>query len=122
MISVLSSIGILSYFEVETTLIIFEILPFLVLAVGVDNIFILVQRYQRTPRKKCETHAEHIGRVTGKVAPSMMLSSISESTCFFLGALTEMPAVRAFALYAGVSLLINFLLQISCKSASELLL
>ena len=114
MISVLSSIGILSYFEVETTLIIFEILPFLVLAVGVDNIFILVQRYQRTPRKKCETHAEHIGRVTGKVAPSMMLSSISESTCFFLGALTEMPAVRAFALYAGVSLLINFLLQISC--------
>ena len=44
----------------------------------------------------------------------MMLSSVSESTCFFLGALTEMPAVRAFALYAGVSLLINFLLQITC--------
>lgn len=113
-ISVLSSIGILSYFKVETTLIIFEILPFLVLAVGVDNIFILVQRYQRTPRKKYETHAEHIGRVTGKVAPSMLLSSVSESTCFFLGALTEMPAVRAFALYAGTSLLINFILQITC--------
>ena len=113
-ISVLSSIGILSWFQVETTLIIFEILPFLVLAVGVDNIFILVQRYQRTPREKHETHAEHIGRVTGQVAPSMMLSSVSESTCFFLGALTEMPAVRAFALYAGVSLLINFFLQITC--------
>ena len=84
------------------------------LAVGVDNIFILVQRYQRTPRQKYETHAEHIGRVTGEVAPSMMLSSLSESTCFFLGALTDMPAVRAFALYAGVSLLLNFLLQITC--------
>ena len=43
-----------------------------------------------------------------------MLSSVSESTCFFLGALTEMPAVRAFALYAGISLLLNFLLQLTC--------
>ena len=35
------------------TLIIFEIIPFLVLAVGVDNIFILVQTYQRDPRYRC---------------------------------------------------------------------
>ena len=114
LISVLASIGILSYFKVATTLIIFEILPFLVLAVGVDNIFILVQRYQREPRKKYETHAEHMGRITGEVAPSMLLSSVSESTCFFLGALTDMPAVKAFALYAGMALLINFLMQITC--------
>ena len=37
-------------FGVKATLIIFEIIPFLVLAVGVDNIFILVQTYQREPR------------------------------------------------------------------------
>ena len=113
-LSVLASIGILSWIGVATTLIIFEILPFLVLAVGVDNIFILVQTYQREPRKKFETHAEHIGRITGDVAPSMLLSSVSESTCFFLGALTDMPAVRAFALYAGMALAINFLMQVTC--------
>jgi Niemann-Pick C1 protein len=32
----------------------------------------------------------------------------------FAGALSEMPAVRAFALYAGMALLIDFLLQITC--------
>jgi len=43
----------------------------------------------------------------------MLLSSVSESTCFFLGALSDMPAVRAFALYAGMALLIDFLMQIT---------
>ena len=43
----------------------------------------------------------------------MLLSSITESACFFLGALSSMPAVKAFALYAGMALLIDFLLQIT---------
>ena len=44
--SVSSSLGIFSYAGVPATLIIIEVVPFLVLAVGVDNIFILVQTYQ----------------------------------------------------------------------------
>ena len=63
-------------------------------------------------RRSTETHAEHVGRIVGEVAPSMLLSSLSESTCFFLGALSDMPAVRAFALYAGMALLIDFLMQV----------
>ena len=46
MLSVVCSIGVYSYFGVPLTLIIIEVIPFLVLAVGVDNIFILVQAYQ----------------------------------------------------------------------------
>jgi hypothetical protein len=34
--------------------------------------------------------------------------------CLVSGALSDMPAVRAFALYAGMALLIDFLLQITC--------
>lgn len=114
LLSVAASIGTFGFIGVPATLIIFEIIPFLVLAVGVDNIFILVQTYQREPRKDYESHAEHVGRVVGEVAPSMLLSSVSESTCFFLGALSDMPAVRAFALYAGVALFVDFLMQITC--------
>merc|ERR1719500_2010297 len=114
LLSVAASIGTFGFVGVPATLIIFEIIPFLVLAVGVDNIFILVQTYQRDPRKEWESHAEHVGRVVGEGAPSMLLSSSSEATCFFLGALSDMPAVRAFALYAGMALLIDFLMQITC--------
>ncbi len=46
LLSVVASIGIFGIFGIESTVIIFEILPFLVLAIGVDNMFILVQTYQ----------------------------------------------------------------------------
>lgn len=65
-------------------------IPFLVLAVGVDNVFILVQRHQREPKLEGETTEQHIGRVLGLVGPSMLLTSVSESCCFFLGKLTAM--------------------------------
>lgn len=44
--SVSSSLGIFSYVGVPLTLIVIEVIPFLVLAVGVDNIFIMVQTLQ----------------------------------------------------------------------------
>lgn len=47
--SVACSLGIFSYIGTPLTLIVIEVIPFLVLAVGVDNIFILVQTYQVTP-------------------------------------------------------------------------
>ncbi|KAL1443462.1 hypothetical protein MTO96_045988, partial [Rhipicephalus appendiculatus] len=74
--SVASSLGLFSYWGTPATLIIIEVIPFLVLAVGVDNIFILVQGFQ--------------------------------------GGLSTMPAVKTFALYAGLALLVDFLLQVTC--------
>ncbi|XP_019872017.2 NPC intracellular cholesterol transporter 1 isoform X2 [Aethina tumida] len=112
--SVVSSVGFFGFVGLPATLIIIEVIPFLVLAVGVDNIFILVQTHQRETRKPTETHSQHIGRILGQVGPSMLLTSVSESCCFFLGSLSDMPAVRAFALYAGLALLVDFILQITC--------
>ncbi|XP_015905178.1 NPC intracellular cholesterol transporter 1 [Parasteatoda tepidariorum] len=111
--SVMASLGIFSYMGSPATLIIIEVIPFLVLAVGVDNIFIIVQSYQRSKRGPLETREQHIGRVVGKVLPSIFLASFSESSCFFLGALSSMPAVHTFALYSGMALLIDFILQIT---------
>lgn len=114
LLSVTASIGLFSYVGVKATLIIFEVIPFLVLAVGVDNIFILVQNYQRDSRLENETLEEQISRIVGRVGPSMLLTSSSESLAFLLGALTPMPAVRIFSLYAALAVLIDFILQITC--------
>ncbi|XP_014300205.2 NPC intracellular cholesterol transporter 1 isoform X2 [Microplitis demolitor] len=112
--SVVCSVGIFGFIGLPATLIIIEVIPFLVLAVGVDNVFILVQTHQREGRRPNESIPEHIGRTLGQVGPSMLLTSVSESCCFFLGGLSDMPAVKAFALYAGMALLIDFILQITC--------
>lgn len=114
LLSVAASVGFYSYMNVPMTLIIIEVVPFLVLAVGVDNIFILVQTYQRDKRQSHESLEDQIGRILGKVGPSMLLTSVSESLAFFLGALTTMPAVRQFALYAAMAVLFDFFFQITC--------
>ncbi|XP_076457250.1 NPC intracellular cholesterol transporter 1-like [Babylonia areolata] len=114
LLSVAASLGFFSLVGQPATLIIIEVVPFLVLAVGVDNIFILVQTLQRDERKPSESLEDQIGRVLGKAGPSMLLTSISESVAFFLGALTDMPAVKIFSLYAAMAVLFDFLLQITC--------
>ncbi|KAM7541010.1 hypothetical protein Aperf_G00000046447 [Anoplocephala perfoliata] len=181
--SVFSSIGLWSFVGVPATLIIIEVIPFLVLAVGVDNIFIMVQDFMmhengeaveevdndyaeedddqdedghdfdgdriddlegttvgpcmggtcvgvktKTQRrcklgdnynvkKTCSTVEARIAKTMGRVGPSMLLTSLAESVAFFCGAMTDMPAVRVFALYAGVAIVINFFLQIFAFTA-----
>lgn len=114
LLSVAASMGFFSYIGQPATLIIIEVIPFLVLAVGVDNIFILVQKFQRDKRLPDESLEDQVGRILGHAGPSMLLTSVSESVAFFLGALTDMPAVKIFSLYAAMAVLFDFLLQITC--------
>ncbi|XP_035022028.2 NPC1-like intracellular cholesterol transporter 1 [Hippoglossus stenolepis] len=111
--SVLTSMGFYSWIGIPSSLVILQVVPFLVLAVGADNIFIFVLEYQRDARRPEEKREEQIGRVLGNVAPSMLLCSLSESICFFLGALSTMPAVKTFALYAALAVLMDFILQMT---------
>ncbi|KAL1418221.1 hypothetical protein MTO96_026104 [Rhipicephalus appendiculatus] len=82
--SVASSLGLFSYWGTPATLIIIEVIPFLVLAVGVDNIFILVQGFQRDDGSEDEPIEDKVARVVGNLGPSLLLASFSEATCFFL--------------------------------------
>ncbi|EJD53697.1 multidrug efflux transporter AcrB transmembrane domain-containing protein [Auricularia subglabra TFB-10046 SS5] len=150
-LSVAAAAGFFSLLGVKSTLIIAEVIPFLVLAVGVDNIFILVHEVDRqghlhgpyaalgqanngsftgnpmSPNvTRYDAHdsdadsaprqlpaEERIARAMAKMGPSILLSSLTETLAFALGALVPMPAVRNFALYAAGSVFINAVLQIT---------
>ena len=119
MLSVLSSIGLLCFLGVKSTLIIIEVIPFLVLAVGVDNIFIFVQHFNRIKLDNSEssrlTYDEvlqvRMRRLLTFVSPSVLMAAFAECSCFFIGCLTPMPAVQIFALNAGIALLLSLLFQ-----------
>ena len=87
--SVLASLGFWSYVGEPATFIVIKVVPFLVLAVGADNIFILVQACHRPSSMVKEDVPQRVGRVLGEVAPSMLLTSLSESVAFGLGELLE---------------------------------
>ncbi|PCH41134.1 multidrug efflux transporter AcrB transmembrane domain-containing protein [Wolfiporia cocos MD-104 SS10] len=160
-LSVSSSVGFFSLVGVKVTLIIAEVIPFLVLAVGVDNVFILVHELDRqnllhgpnaaaltqgfgfdgftAPMSPTQSRSrsqfdslhsqddsvdaastpqyltpeERVARTLAKMGPSILLSSVTETLAFALGALVPMPAVRNFALYAAGSVFMNALLQVT---------
>ena len=114
LLSVFSSGGFFTYIGVPATLITLEVIPFLLLAVGVDNIYVMVQTYQNDERKPKEKVEDQIARVVGKVGPSMLLSGVTQSVAFLISAMTPMPGVRAFSLYASLAIILNFILQITC--------
>ncbi|CAH1435314.1 unnamed protein product [Lactuca virosa] len=111
MLSVIASVGFFSAIGVKSTLIIMEVIPFLVLAVGVDNMCILVHAVKR---QQVELPLEgRISNALAEVGPSITLASLSEILAFAVGSFIPMPACRVFSMFAALAILLDFLLQVT---------
>lgn len=114
LMSIAASIGFFSWVGLKATLIIVEVIPFIVLAVGVDNIFLIVHELERVniscPDQMVE---ERVARALGRMGPSILFSALTETVAFALGAAVGMPAVRNFAAYAAGAVFINAVLQMT---------
>ncbi|KAG5927835.1 hypothetical protein E4U42_001720 [Claviceps africana] len=114
LMSIAASIGFFSWLGLKATLIIVEVIPFIVLAVGVDNVFLIVHELERVnlscPDQMVE---ERVARALGRMGPSILFSALTETVAFALGAAVGMPAVRNFAAYAAGAVFVNALLQMT---------
>lgn len=110
-LSVAGALGLMSLLGYWSTLIIMEVIPFLVLAVGVDNMFVLAHAAARQdPNLPLDLRISQALAVAG---PSITLAASCETLAFLLGAITPMPAVRNFSLCAALAVLLDFILQVT---------
>ncbi|KJR85311.1 Niemann-Pick C1 protein [Sporothrix schenckii 1099-18] len=113
-LSITASIGLFSWAGLKATLIIVDVIPFIVLAVGVDNIFLIVHEFERVNISHRDQEVAHrVALALGRMGPSILFSAITETASFALGAFVGMPAVRNFAIYAAGAVFINAILQVT---------
>ncbi|KAH3677177.1 hypothetical protein WICMUC_001758 [Wickerhamomyces mucosus] len=114
LLSVTSSAGLFSLIGIKSTLIIAEVIPFLILAVGVDNIFLITHELKLINfAYPNEDVPFRVSKAVGRMGPSILLSSSSQLLTFSLASLVSMPAVRNFALYSAGAVLFNCVLQLT---------
>jgi Niemann-Pick C1 protein len=110
--SLVSSIGLTYYANQKLTMISAEVVPFLILAIGVDNIF-LISRAERTVPKYVTSIEQRIAWALKDIGPSIFAACTCEALAFFIGMLTDVPALQNFCLVAGIGVITDFFLQMT---------
>ncbi|XP_029581554.1 protein patched homolog 1 isoform X2 [Salmo salar] len=98
-LSVAAGLGLCSLLGLSFNAATTQVLPFLALGIGVDDMFLLAHSFTETginiPFK------ERTGDCLRRTGTSVALTSINNMIAFFMAALVPIPALRAFSLQVG---------------------
>ena len=73
--------------------------------------FIMIAAWRKTRRTL--SVEERMGEAYSEAAVSITITSLTDGLAFCIGAITRLPAVRVFCLYAGVAILFDYIYQIT---------
>ncbi|KAI9349088.1 sterol-sensing domain of SREBP cleavage-activation-domain-containing protein [Obelidium mucronatum] len=109
--SLTMSVGLTSWMGVTSSLVPWEVLPFLIIAIGVENIRVITNAVVTSaidlPVK------ERVGIGLSKVGAKMAYSLARELCLLVLVSLINVPALQEFCLFATVAVVIDFMMQIT---------
>ena len=104
--AVLIGYSVCGFLKIKASLISLEVIPFLILAIGVDNMFLIYYSVMRVPSNDPEIKAS-IG--LRNIGSSIVLSTFTQILTFCSGFYIGIPALSTFCLTAIFSLLANFI-------------
>ncbi|XP_064647832.1 sterol regulatory element-binding protein cleavage-activating protein-like [Lineus longissimus] len=110
--SLFMSIGICTFFGLQPILLgseIFEVFPYLVVIVGLENVLVLTKSVVSTPATL--SVKERVARGLYKEGWSITKNLVTELLILLVGFFTFVPAIQEFCLFAVVGLLSDFYLQ-----------
>lgn len=110
--ALISAIGITFYALVPLSMISAEVVPFLILAIGVDNMFLISRAERSVPASVTEVELR-VAYAMKEIGPSIFTAAFCEALAFFIGMLTDVPALWSFCLVAGLAVVADFILQIT---------
>ena len=108
-LSVITGYAVASIFNWKASLA-HNILPFMLLGIGVDDMFVIVSCIDQAPLYLSANERFRIG--LRHAGPSITVTSVTDALAFFFGALSSFPGLRSFCVFAGfcvVALYFSFL-------------
>ncbi|KPP62981.1 protein patched1-like, partial [Scleropages formosus] len=102
-LSVAAGLGLCSLLGISFNAATTQVLPFLALGIGVDDMFLLAHSFTETG-----SNIPFKAREDGRTGTSVALTSMNNMVAFFMAALVPIPALRAFSLQAAIVVVFNF--------------
>ncbi|XP_004599000.2 protein patched homolog 2 isoform X1 [Ochotona princeps] len=105
-LAVASGLGLCALLGIAFNAATTQVLPFLALGIGVDDIFLLAHAFAKAPPGT--PLQARTGECLQRTGTSVALTSINNMVAFFMAALVPIPALRAFSLQAAIVVGCNF--------------
>jgi len=97
-----------------------NIIPFLLLGIGIDDMFVIVQCYDNLKKEGITdglTHEEVIGLTMKNAGVAITVTSTTNFLVFAIGATSVLPALQSFCLYSAVGIGAVFIYQATIFTA-----
>eukprot|EP00892_Ulva_mutabilis_P011129 jgi/Ulvmu1/8389/UM042_0096.1 len=88
-----------------------SILPFIMIGVGVDGMFVLQDSLEQTSSD--QSMEDRMGFALRNAGTSVAIASITNFGAFLIGSNTSLPALASFSIYAAIGLLFDLILQVT---------
>ncbi|XP_043082775.1 patched domain-containing protein 3 [Puntigrus tetrazona] len=109
-LAVLSSFGMMLHIGVPFVMTVANS-PFLILGIGVDDMFILISCWQQTNvHDRVETRLSNTYK---EAAISITITTLTDVLAFYIGLMTPFRSVRSFCLYTSTSILFCYIYSIT---------
>ncbi|XP_062583779.1 protein patched homolog 1-like isoform X2 [Saccostrea cucullata] len=83
-----------------------SILPFLLLGIGVDDMFVIVGSYQSLSHHELGLPLpQRMGKLLRHAGVSILVTSVTDILAFGIGATTTLPALKSFCVFACIGIL-----------------
>eukprot|EP00732_Lithocolla_globosa_P001632 Lithocolla_globosa_v1_NODE_847_length_3192_cov_9.743067.p1 type:complete len:916 gc:universal NODE_847_length_3192_cov_9.743067:339-3086(+) len=112
--AIISTIGLSSYFG-QFYGPVHSVLPFILLGIGVDDMFVIHDAFRATPENLSLIERTALGLSHAGV--SVTVTSLTDFVAFLIGFTTSLPALSSFCVYAALGILILYFLQITWFTA-----
>jgi Niemann-Pick C1 protein len=96
-----------------------SVLPFILAGIGVDDLFVIVNEYSLTDRRKHRKY--RLAEALKHGGSSITVTSLTDFLAFFIGSSTSLPAFSAFCQWAGLAILGVYLMACTFFAACVVL-